>query len=102
MFSQYRGEERMDIKVFAAVFASIFLAELGDKTQLATLLLASDRGVNKVGLFVAASSALVLATFMAVVAGSFVSRWVSPQVIKVIAGIGFIAIGIWVLWGTRT
>jgi putative Ca2+/H+ antiporter (TMEM165/GDT1 family) len=92
----------MDIKIFAAVFASIFLAELGDKTQLATLLLASDREINKVGLFVAAASALVLATFMAVAVGSFVSRWVSPQVIKVIAGIGFIAIGIWVLWGLKT
>jgi putative Ca2+/H+ antiporter (TMEM165/GDT1 family) len=92
----------MDIKIFAAVFARIFLAELGDKTQLATLLLASDREINKVGLFVAAASALVLATFMAVAVGSFVSRWVSPQVIKVIAGIGFIAIGIWVLWGLKT
>ena len=92
----------MGVKIFAAVFVSIFLAELGDKTQLATLLLASDREVNKIGLFVAASSALVLATFMAVVAGSFVSRWVSPQIIKVIAGIGFISIGIWVLWGART
>jgi putative Ca2+/H+ antiporter (TMEM165/GDT1 family) len=92
----------MDIKIFAAVFASIFLAELGDKTQLATLLLASDKEINKVGLFVAAASALVLATFMAVAVGSFVSRWVSPQVIKVIAGIGFIAIGIWVLWGLKT
>jgi putative Ca2+/H+ antiporter (TMEM165/GDT1 family) len=91
----------MDLKIFAAVFASIFLAELGDKTQLATLLLASDRGINKVALFAAAASALVLATFMAVVAGSFISRWISPQVIKVIAGIGFIAIGIWVLWGVR-
>lgn len=92
----------MDIKIFAAFFASIFLAELGDKTQVATLLLASDREVNKVSLFVAASSALVLATLMAVVVGSFVSRWVSPQIIKVIAGIGFIAIGVWILWGTRT
>ena len=92
----------MDIKIFAAVFASIFLAELGDKTQLATLLLASDKGVNKVGLFVAASSALVLATFMAVAVGSLVSRWISPHLIKIVAGIGFIAIGIWVLWGART
>ena len=91
----------MDLKIFAAVFASIFLAELGDKTQLATLLLASDREVNKVALFVAAASALVLATFMAVAVGSFISRWISPQVIKIVAGIGFIAIGIWVLWGAR-
>jgi putative Ca2+/H+ antiporter (TMEM165/GDT1 family) len=91
----------MDIKIFGAVFVSIFLAELGDKTQLATLLLASEKEVHKVGLFVAASSALVLATLLAVTVGSVVSRWVSPQAIKVVAGIGFIAIGVWVLWGAR-
>jgi putative Ca2+/H+ antiporter (TMEM165/GDT1 family) len=91
----------MNIKIFAAVFLSIFLAELGDKTQMATLLLASDSEVNKFGLFAAAASALVLATFMAVVVGSFVSRLISPQVIKLIAGIGFVAIGIWILWGAK-
>jgi putative Ca2+/H+ antiporter (TMEM165/GDT1 family) len=91
----------MDIKLFTAVFVSIFLAELGDKTQLATLLLASEKEVHKVGLFVAASAALVLATLLAVALGSFISRWVSPQAIKVVAGLGFIAIGVWVLWGLR-
>jgi putative Ca2+/H+ antiporter (TMEM165/GDT1 family) len=94
-------EVRMDSKLFTAVFVSIFLAELGDKTQLATLLLASEKEVHKVGLFVAASSALVLATLLAVALGSFISRWVSPQAIKVVAGLGFIAIGVWVLWGLR-
>jgi putative Ca2+/H+ antiporter (TMEM165/GDT1 family) len=91
----------MEIKIFAAVFLSIFLAELGDKTQMATLLLASDRDVNKVYLFVAAASALVLATLIAVAVGSFISRWISPQAIKIVAGIGFVAIGIWILWGAR-
>jgi putative Ca2+/H+ antiporter (TMEM165/GDT1 family) len=91
----------MEIKIFAAVFLSIFLAELGDKTQMATLLLASDRDVNKVYLFAAAASALVLATLIAVAVGSFISRWVSPQAIKIVAGIGFVAIGIWILWGAR-
>ena len=92
----------MDYKLLVAAFFTIFLAELGDKTQLATLLLASDRGVHKVGLFLAASSALILATFIAVLVGSQISRWVSPQVVKVIAGVGFIAIGIWVVWGARS
>ncbi len=91
----------MAYKMLAGVFFAIFLAELGDKTQMATLLLASDREMSKVGLFLAASSALVLTTLMAVVIGSQVSRWVSPQVIKLIAGMGFIAIGIWILWGMR-
>jgi putative Ca2+/H+ antiporter (TMEM165/GDT1 family) len=68
---------------------------------MATLLLASDRDVNKVYLFVAAASALVLATLIAVAVGSFISRWISPQAIKIVAGIGFVAIGIWILWGAR-
>ncbi len=92
----------MDIKVFAGFFFTIFLAELGDKTQIATLLLASDREVGKVSLFLAASSALVLATLLAVAIGSQISRWVPPQLIKIVAGIGFIAIGIWILWGWRS
>jgi len=92
----------MDLKILVGAFFTIFLAELGDKTQLATLMLASEREVGKVGLFLAASSALVLATLLAVVVGSQISRWVPPQFIKIVAGIGFIAIGIWVLWGWRT
>ncbi|MBW2039231.1 MAG: TMEM165/GDT1 family protein [Deltaproteobacteria bacterium] len=91
----------MNLKMLFVVFFTIFLAELGDKTQMATLLLASNRGMNKVGLFLAASSALVLATLMAVVIGSQVSRWVSPQAIRIIAGLAFIAIGLWILWGMR-
>ena len=87
----------MDIKVLAAVFGSIFLAELGDKTQLATLLFASDKAVGKATVFVAASAALVLATGIGVLAGGFVSQHVSPTALKYVAGAGFIAIGLWTL-----
>ena len=87
----------MDLKVIATVFASVFLAELGDKTQLATLLFASDQAVSKLTVFFAASAALVLATGIGVLAGGLVSQHVSPAALKYVAGAGFIVIGLWTL-----
>jgi putative Ca2+/H+ antiporter (TMEM165/GDT1 family) len=79
------------------IFLSVFLAEMGDKTQLATMLFASGRDVGKIGVFVAAAAALVLSTAVAVLGGEIVMRVVSPATLKVAAGLGFIAIGIWTL-----
>ena len=87
----------MDLKVLAAVFGSVFIAELGDNTQLATLLFASDQAVSKLTVFVAASAALVLATGIGVLAGGVISQYVSPNALKYVAGAGFIAIGLWTL-----
>jgi putative Ca2+/H+ antiporter (TMEM165/GDT1 family) len=87
----------MDVKIMVTVFASVFLAELGDKTQLATLLFAADQAVSKLAVFVAASAALVVATGIGVLAGGLVSQHVSPAALKHVAGAGFIAIGIWTL-----
>jgi putative Ca2+/H+ antiporter (TMEM165/GDT1 family) len=79
----------------AAIFAAVLLAELGDKTQLATLLFASDRAQNPVLVFLAASSALVVATGLAVLIGSQGARYLEMVPLKLIAGLGFIAIGCW-------
>ena len=87
----------MDLKLLATVFASVFLAELGDKTQLATLLFAADQAVSKLTVFLAASAALILATGIGVLAGGFVSEHVSPTMLKYVAGAGFIVIGAWTL-----
>ena len=87
----------MDLKVLATIFGSVFLAELGDKTQLATLLFAADAQVSKLTVFLAASAALVVATGIGVLAGGLVSQIVSPTTLKVVAGAGFVAIGIWTL-----
>jgi putative Ca2+/H+ antiporter (TMEM165/GDT1 family) len=87
----------MDLKLLATVFGSVLLAELGDKTQLATLLFASDRAVSKLAVFLAASAALVLATGIGVLVGGVVSQHVSPVMLKYVAAAGFIAIGIWTL-----
>jgi len=87
----------MEFKALAAIFGTVFLAELGDKTQLATLLFASDPAVSKLTVFVAASTALIVATGIGVLAGGFVSQHVSPTALKYVAGIGFVLIGSWTL-----
>ena len=92
----------MDLKVMATVFGIVFLAELGDKTQLATLLFASKAPGNLIAVFVGASAALVLASAIGVLAGSVISQYASPKLLSYVAGVGFLIIGAWTLWqGTR-
>jgi putative Ca2+/H+ antiporter (TMEM165/GDT1 family) len=79
------------------IFTSVFLAEIGDKTQLATMLFATDQNVGRLHVFLAAGSALVASTLIAVVAGEFVGRLVAPSTLRILAGIGFIVVGIWTL-----
>jgi putative Ca2+/H+ antiporter (TMEM165/GDT1 family) len=83
--------------MFATVFGTVFLAELGDKTQLATLLFASKTAASLWTIFIAASVALVLTSAIGVAAGAFVSQHVNPKYLSYAAGIGFIAIGVWTL-----
>lgn len=91
----------MDTKLFATVFTTVFVAELGDKTQLATLLYASEASHPKRTVFAASASALVLSSALGVLAGSFLSHYVSPKVLRWIAGCGFVAVGLWVLLDRR-
>ncbi|MCW8846478.1 MAG: TMEM165/GDT1 family protein [Gammaproteobacteria bacterium] len=88
----------MDLKLLLTVFATVFVAELGDKTQLATLLFAADREVSKMTVFLGASLALVLASALGVLAGNLVSDIIQPRYLSYIAGIGFMLIGAWTLW----
>lgn len=88
----------MDWKVFVTVFATVFIAELGDKTQLATVLFAADREVGKFTVFLAASAALVVSAAIGVLAGSLLSEYVNEKYLHYIAGIGFIGIGIYTLY----
>lgn len=87
----------MDIKVFLAVFGTVFLAELGDKTQLATLLFAADKPGSKWTVFAASASALVIAAGLGVLAGSTIAAHINPKYLQIVAGIGFILIGVWTL-----
>lgn len=83
--------------LFMTIFATVFVAELGDKTQLATMLFAADREVSKWTVFWAASAALVLASAMGVLAGALLSNFISEKLLSWIAGVGFILIGAWTL-----
>jgi putative Ca2+/H+ antiporter (TMEM165/GDT1 family) len=87
----------MDTKALLAVFGTVFLAELGDKTQLATVLFAADAKHNPWLIFVASSLALVCAAGLAVLAGGFIAQHVNTKWLSIAAGVGFIAIGAWTL-----
>ncbi|NIR30611.1 MAG: TMEM165/GDT1 family protein [Gammaproteobacteria bacterium] len=82
-----------------AVFLTVFLAELGDKTQLAIVLFAADGQHHPLAVFLAAAGALVASTAIAVALGTAVERYLAILPLKLIAGIGFIAIGAWIISG---
>ena len=86
----------MGKSLFWATFVTVFLAELGDKTQLAAMT-ATVRSGALLTVFLAASAALVCATAIAVLVGGALFRVVPEPLIKYAAGLAFIAVGVWVL-----
>jgi len=87
----------MTIKIFLTIFITVLFAELGDKTQLATLLFATNKDNSKLTVFLAAASALIVASAIAVIIGSNLGKYINPKYLNLIAGIGFIIIGIWTI-----
>jgi putative Ca2+/H+ antiporter (TMEM165/GDT1 family) len=85
------------MKDLVTVFVTILIAEMGDKTQLATMLYATDQRFGRLAVFAAAAAALVAASAVAVVAGSLVMRVVPESTLRIAAGLGFILVGIWTL-----
>lgn len=81
-----------------SVFLTVFLAELGDKTQLATLFFATDKSVKTWHVFLASSCALVLSTAIASLLGHYIAQSSIKLPLKLFAGIGFIVIGALSLW----
>lgn len=88
----------MDWKVMLTTFGAIFLAELGDKTQLACVLMASKTG-RPWSVFVAASAALILVTLIGCVLAQVLAAYIPENLIKKGAAVGFMAIGALMLWG---
>jgi putative Ca2+/H+ antiporter (TMEM165/GDT1 family) len=87
----------MQMRDLIPIFVTVFLAELGDKTQLATLLFASEGKVAPLLVFVAAAGALTLSSAIAVGVGTAASQYLAALPLRPIAGVGFIAIGMWTL-----
>ncbi len=90
----------MDLKLFIATFITIFIAELGDKTQFAAMA-ASAQSKSTVTVLVAVILALSLAGMIGVFAGRFIGTYFDPQVARYVSGGLFIAVGLWVLLGAR-
>ncbi|UAA40241.1 TMEM165/GDT1 family protein [Paraneptunicella aestuarii] len=88
----------MEFKVFLTIFFTVFLAELGDKTQLATVLFASEQNVSKWMVFLAASAALVVSAGLGVLVGDTLSHYIDEKVLNYIAGALFIVIGLFTLY----
>lgn len=85
-------------KTIITTFGLVFLAELGDKTQLATMLLVAQNK-SPLGVFIGSASALVMSSLVGVLAGAAITRLIPPTYIQFGAGIAFIVIGILLVAG---
>ena len=86
----------MDWKLVATAFVTMFLAELGDKTQLAALAMSSGAN-SKLSIFVGAASGLVATTALAVTFGGVLEKYIPTAVMPKVAGGLFVAVGVWML-----
>lgn len=88
----------LDWKIMLSTFGLIFLAELGDKTQLTTMMLAAQSD-SATAVFVGAAAALVLSALLGVVFGEAITRVVPQQYIHMGAGVAFIGLGLLLVIG---
>lgn len=88
----------MDIKILLTVFVTVFLAELGDKTMVCTMLFATEKDVSGWTVFLGSSLALISASGCAVLFGCALSDNINPKYMSILAGSGFLLIGGWMLY----
>jgi putative Ca2+/H+ antiporter (TMEM165/GDT1 family) len=87
----------MDLKIFASTFLLVFLAELGDKTQLSIIAL-SAKEKTPLTIFLSATLALVTATLIAVIVGTVGAKYLPINIVEKIAALAFIVIGVLVFF----
>ncbi len=85
-------------KIILTAFWMVFIAELGDKTQLQTMLLATQ-SKSIFGVFIGASLALILSALLGVLVGAYITKFIPPHYLQLAAGFAFIIIGILTLLG---
>lgn len=81
------------IKIIISTFFIVFIAELGDKTQLATMIMSSQSN-SKLGVLLGSSLALICSSVLGVIIGSALNKYIPPNLIQLASGIAFVAIGI--------
>ncbi|MFQ6605952.1 MAG: TMEM165/GDT1 family protein [Fidelibacterota bacterium] len=84
------------MKAIWVAFATIFIAELGDKTQLAILALKS-KGLSGFGLFIGAMVAFAVLTGLAIIFGDVIQEYINPEIVEKLAATSFIIIGV-LMW----
>lgn len=90
----------MDYKLFFVSFIAIFLAELGDKTQLATMGFAAQNPSSKWIIFAASAIALTASSLIGVLLGGKIADYISPDKIKIASAVLFIMIGSLLIFDT--
>ena len=83
----------MDFALLLSTFVTVFLAELGDKTQLATVAI-SGTSNRPLAVFIGSSSALVLASLIGAIAGGSIATVVPADLLQLLASAGFLVIGL--------
>ncbi len=87
----------INLQVLGSTFLMIFLAELGDKTQVSTFAFAAE-SKSPLSVFLGAALALVLTSFLGVVLGGILGRFVPDRVLKFAAAAVFLGFGAWTLF----
>ena len=85
------------LQTFITTFTTVFIAELGDKTQIATLLLSADTG-KPLYVFIAASLALILSSLIGVILGTYISSKISQNTFNKVAGSIMIFISVYIFF----
>ena len=92
----------MDWKLLGISFVTVFLAELGDKSQLAAIALSSDCNKPAKAIFLGTVTALILASFIGVILGEGTAQLLPTKWTKIIAAIGFLVLAIRLLFFSRS
>jgi putative Ca2+/H+ antiporter (TMEM165/GDT1 family) len=86
------------MKIFITAFVTVFLAELGDKTQIATLLFAANKENSKLIVFLGAALALIVTSAIGVLVGGILANFLDEKTLKIIGGVGFLLVGFWTIF----